>query len=112
MIKHLELTINFPHEIRGAVGAVKFQSGLICHFIQKLAQSRLSACDGGAEDASPRDAAPSYCGIECSTQTDKQRIGSAGSAQVVVFLGGMWYDGSDKIFLWEMVENEDTEIYS
>ena len=49
--------------------------------------------------------------------TNDSPSGSAGAApaacrQVVVFLGGMWYDGSDKIFLWEMVENEDTEIYS
>ena len=26
--------------MRDIVGAVKFQSGLICHFIQKLAQSK------------------------------------------------------------------------
>ena len=86
MIKHLELTINLPQQIGGAVGAVKFQRGINGDSMRKLAQSRLSACDGGAEDASPRDAAPSYCGIECATQTDRvsvcerQRIGSAGSA--------------------------------
>ena len=45
-------------------------------------KASLSACDGDAKNASPRDAAPSYCGIECSTQTDRvsvcerQRIGS------------------------------------
>ena len=88
MIKHLELTINLPQQIGGAVGAVKFQRGINGDSMRKLAQSRLSACDGGAEDASPRDAAPSYCGIECSTQTDKQRIGSAGSARRMELKGG------------------------
>jgi len=29
--------------MRDIVGAVKFQSGLICHFIQKLAQRRQAA---------------------------------------------------------------------
>ena len=44
VINYLVLTINFPHGIRGAVGAVKFQRGMKYgmkyEFMRKLAQSK------------------------------------------------------------------------
>ena len=58
----------------------------VCFYKEVSPKQAFIACDGGAENASLRDAAPDSCGTEVEIQTvrvsicERQRIGNAGSA--------------------------------
>ena len=79
------------HEGHSRCGEVSKWTDLSFH-TEVSPKQAFMACGGGAKNASPRDAAPSYCGIECTTQTDKHRIGSASFAPPLVFFGNIDYN--------------------